>query len=182
MIKRKILVLLMLITTLFAFNNITAYAAYNLEPYEWSDSAIKYYYDNYNSTRFKTYIGIAASTWNSESINASLSYQYPIGAYCTEVQDPNAAWDGICYISYDSNGYITNATLCLNASISVTWNNDNALKSVAVHEFGHILSLGDNGEMKCIMNDMTWGTNSRYGTYKLTTPQSIDVAGVNYIY
>jgi YD repeat-containing protein len=181
MFKHKILLSVMLTTFILIFNCTSAYA-YNLCGYEWRSSSIKYYYDNYPSYRFKSTIGQAASAWNSESINASLSFQYPDGVYCAEVTSPNATWDGICYIYWDDEGYVTSATLALNSAISQTWDDSGALKSVAVHEFGHILSLDENGTLECIMNDCTWGVNSRYGTYGLTTPQSIDVAGVNMIY
>jgi hypothetical protein len=32
------------------------------------------------------------------------------------------------------------------------------------------------------MNAYTWGTNSRYGGYGLTTPQTDDINGANSIY
>jgi hypothetical protein len=36
--------------------------------------------------------------------------------------------------------------------------------------------------IKTIMNGYTFGINSRYGGYGLTTPQTDDVNGVNFIY
>jgi hypothetical protein len=44
---------------------------------------------------------------------------------------------------------------------------------------GHVFGLGDNGKTKTIMNGYTFGTNSRYGGYGLTVPQTDDVNGVN---
>jgi hypothetical protein len=179
--KTKTIFSVILIAFLLVSSSTSAYA-YNLCGYEWSSSSIKYYYDSYPSTRFKTYIGLGASAWNSTSMHASLTNQYPNGAYCAETSNPNATWDGISYVSWDANGYVTSASIVLNTAVTQTWNNDAALKSVAVHEFGHILSLDENGTSQYIMNDCTWGAYSRYGTYKLTTPQSMDVTGVNQIY
>ena len=181
MLRRKFAIVFLLVSSLLLSISKPTYA-YNLEGYHWSSSAIKYYYEDYDSSRFRYFIELGAAAWNSQSINASLTNSYGLGVFCGESYSPSAGWDGICYISWDNNGYITSASLVLNSGIAQTWNNDGALKSVAVHEFGHILSLGENPGLVCIMNDATWGPQSRYGTYGLTTPQPIDVGGVNYIY
>lgn len=182
MFKRKTLISLMLIIFLLVFNSSSAYA-YNLYGYKWSSPSIKYYYDNYISTRCKTFIGTAVSTWNSQGTKISFSFSSTSPyVYCSEVSDSNATWDGITYISWGSNGYVTSATVVLNSGVTRTWNNDGALKSVAVHEFGHVLGLDENGTDKCIMNDATWGLQSRYETYSLTTPQKADVDAIKYLY
>lgn len=90
-------------------------------------------------------------------------------------------WDGLTQTRYNSKSpyYVVSQTLTLNMAKTSTWNNDGALKSVVVHEMGHVFGLGDNGKTKTIMNGYTFGTNSRYGGYGLTVPQTDDVNGVN---
>lgn len=58
---------------------------------------------------------------------------------------------------------------------------DGALLSVSVHEFGHALGLGHT-QGAVIMNPYTWGENSRYEAYNLTTPQIDDLYGINALY
>jgi hypothetical protein len=50
-----------------------------------------------------------------------------------------------------------------------------------VHEFVHALGLG-HVQGAVIMNPATWGQNSRYETYNLTTPQNDDLNGINTLY
>lgn len=180
MIKRRIVTSLLLIVALLTLSTASV-SAYNICGYNWSNKSIKFYYDSFNSTRFKNMIDKAASVWNASGIDASLTYQSGSGAYCVEGYYPNATWDGISYISW-SNYLITSATLVLNTGISVTWNNDNALQSVAVHEFGHIICLDENYPLECVMNTNTWGELSRFGHYRIITPKPIDVAAVNSVY
>ena len=63
-----------------------------------------------------------------------------------------------------------------------SWEDNGALLSVALHEFGHAFGLDDNGTTKTIMNEYTYGYNSRYDTYRLNRTQNDDVNGVNKIY
>lgn len=158
-------------------------ATYQICGYEWASSSIKYYYDNYNSSRFVSFLNNAASVWNSSGVsNARLSYQYGSGIYCTEGYYPNAQDDGWSYISWNSNGIITSASLVINSGATITWNNDNALRSVFVHEFGHNLSLDENWPLQCVMNTYTWGNQSRYGSFSIYSPQLVDVTAVNTVY
>lgn len=156
----------------------TAYA-YNTVGYTWSSSSINYYYDNYNSSRGKSFIGTGASTWNSTDVTFTNNASYNV--YCTEVSNSKVSWDGLTSYSYSGNRF-TSETLQLNMAITSTWNSDGALKSVAVHEFGHALGLDHVTNGKVIMNPYTWGTNSRYGDFGLTTPQTDDKNGANDLY
>jgi|LSQX01.3.fsa_nt_gb hypothetical protein len=153
--------------------------AYNLTGYKWPSSTIKYYYDNYNSSRGKSYISSGASAWNGTDATYSFNASYNI--YASEVSMPNVEWDGLTQ-GTASGSYYNSLTISLNMAKTQTWNSDGALKSVSVHEFGHGLGLHENGTTKTIMNAYTWGTNSRYGGYGLTTPQTDDINGANSIY
>ena len=147
--------------------------AYNRIGKRWEKTSINYYY-------VSPIFGTGAASWSG--LDATLIYSptyYDINCYT--VSSPNANWDGISYVGYNML-YITSVTINVNSAASQTWNNENAVKSVVAHEFGHALGLDENGSTRTIMNDHTWGTNSRYGTYQLTTPQEDDKAGINAIY
>lgn len=147
--------------------------AYNCIGPRWEKTTINYYYVN-------SIFATGAASWSG--LDAKLIYSptyYDINCYT--VSSPNANWDGISYIG-NNMLHITSVTININSAASQTWNNDNAVKSVVSHEFGHALGLEDNGSSRTIMNDHTWGTNSRYGTYQLTTPQEDDRTGINAIY
>ena len=70
----------------------------------------------------------------------------------------------------------------INTGIKETWNNDGALQSVAVHEFGHCLGLADNNSTRTIMNGYTFGTGSRYEGYGIILPTTDDENGINNLY
>lgn len=120
----------------------------------------------------------AVYAWSG--VDASLSFSANYNVYCIESYQPGALWDGITN-STTEYGYFTTQTLILNTG-KRAYNNTDALKSVAAHEFGHVFGLADYSASKTIMNDYTWGPNSRYETFGLTTPQNDDKNGVNYLY
>lgn len=153
--------------------------AYNLTGHKWSGTSIYYYYDNYNSSTGKAAFANGASAWSG--LDASLSYNASYDVYCLEASYPGADWDGITNLIVRGSNY-SSGSVILNTAYTKTWSSAGARKSVAVHEFGHVFGLNENGTTKTIMNAYTWGTNSRYGSYSLTTPQSDDKSGVNSIY
>lgn len=175
--NRKILALFSCI--LLSLSLSVSVQAYNTFGWVWGTKNIKYYYDNYNSTTGKTTFSNGASAWSGLDATLSNSTASNYHIYCTETDSGSDDWDGML----DTYGWPPNeAILYLNRSCTRTWNNANARKSVAVHEFGHALGLDDNGYTRTIMNAYTWGGESRYGYYGITTPQSDDISGINALY
>lgn len=152
---------------------------------KWSSAnPLNWYYDNYVSTNTKTASSAGATAWNNVAYS-KVKFEFSSGSkiYVTEINDSTVSWDGFSNFSYDSTTKLrTSGIITYNSFYTVTFNNSNALKSVATHEFGHAIGLGDNGTNKCIMNRYTWGTNSRYGTYGYTTPQTDDINGIKALY
>ncbi|MBN1682691.1 matrixin family metalloprotease, partial [Candidatus Bathyarchaeota archaeon] len=91
-------------------------------------------------------------------------------------------WDGLCF----NNKLIWNPSVIVKSSIKInTYYTDtystNARLSVITHELGHSLGLGH--EISAVlMNDSTFGDESRFGTYGIYEPQEDDEDGVNYLY
>lgn len=134
--------------------------AYKLASFQHQNSTIYYYYDNWVESRARSFFSVGASAWKDKTTQAVIK------RYTS---------------NYSDTGYVKSQTVILNLS-SLSWSDDGALKSVVVHEMGHVFGLNDNGTTRTIMNAYTYGTNSRYGYFGLTTPQTDDVIGVNVIY
>lgn len=181
---KKIYRIIISIILIFLMVSISAFtvSGYSLLGYKNKSSTVNYYYDNYNSSRFKDFVSKGASSWNSAKVDAKFSYKYASGIVCSETSNSKVSWDGISYYSHNSKNQFTSQSIVINKAMPA-WNTDGALKSVVVHEFGHQLGLDDlyNGS-KAVMNGYTYGNNSRYGTYKISAPTTDDKNGVNKIY
>lgn len=158
--------------------------AYNVIGCRWESSTVYYYYDNYNSSRGKAYIDIGAEGWDSTDINFIKGTAGNYNIYCSETDNLNVSWDGITNYTYSgTSGYINDpATIQLNTAKTRTWNDNGALQSVAIHEFGHAVGLAHVENARVIMNPYTWGENSRYEDFGITTIQADDVNGANSLY
>lgn len=148
----------------------------------WNKNTVSYYYENFNSSRAKSYFRTGANAWNSTDMSFVVGSASNYDIYCGETGRPYETWDGITYWTLDDNGYFASQTLLLNYSYTKTWNDDNALKSVVVHEFGHCAGLDHRSGEKSIMNPTTWGNDSRYEYWGVVVPQTKDINSVNYYY
>lgn len=133
--------------------------------------------------RAQSYTTTCAGMWNSSDATLTqVSSGYNI--YVSTVTYSDVWWDGLTdIVGNNSTGHFEGtAYIRINAGATETWNDNGALRSVVLHEFGHGLGLADLEAERAIMNGYTWGDYSRYGAYGLTTLQSDDLNGVNSIY
>lgn len=163
----------------------TSAGAYQLTGYRQWNSKIYYYYDNWIGTKAQYAFDSAAAAWRTKTTKATIEHcsANPNTGYDVYVlvdDQPNVAWDA--KTSGPTIGTYYDGLMVTFNTAKPTWNDSGALKSAAVHELGHIFGLNENGTTKTIMNYKTYGENSRYETYRLTTPQTDDVNGVNAIY
>lgn len=159
-------------------------AAYKVTGFKWGTKTINYYYDNYVFANAKNAISTATSSWNGSNVDATLRFSAsPINVSCTDIDEPTAMWDGLtrCYVDPNTKLF-TSQSLLLNMAATETWNSRGALNSVACHEFGHVFGLNENGTTATLMNSYTWGDNSRWEGYGISSPTSDDIRGVNSLY
>lgn len=183
--KFKLLLSCLLAVSLLS-NESLAVSAYSLFIYKHSSSKIYYSYDNWVNLRAVSFFSQGEAAWKATTAQAqilhkSLNPGTGFDVYMSAGNIADVGWDGLTTTFYEKSApfYVTYQTVTLNMSQERTWNDDGALKSVIVHEMGHVFGLNDNGKNKTIMNGYTWGDNSRYEGYGLTAPQIDDVNGVN---
>lgn len=182
--KNNKIKLIAILTTLFiGLSNFTALAV-PIKPWKLPSTTSYYYYDNYLSSNSKTAAGSGTSSWNNTS--SKVKYYFSSSSYITyvaETYNSNVGWDGLTNTTYNSStGIVINETVTVNTAKTDTYTNSTALKSVLAHEFGHVLGLADDGTNPTLMNGYTWGANSRYGYYGISSPTSDDVSSANSIY
>ncbi len=174
---------LLLATTMSVCASSSA-SAYCLTGYSLEEPKIRYAYENWVNIKAKTAIMDGAEAWREAISCVDIGASNAVLVSVYDTNRPDVEWDALTHINPDKDNrhYIASATITFN-SAQKAWNDPAALQSVAVHEFGHVLGLDDMDPYSTvIMNKGTYGPGSRYGEYKLTTPQSYDINGVNYLY
>ena len=156
--------------------------AYVLLGTHHKSSTIYYYYDNWIGANASNAVVSAVNAWRAKTTQATLKPATTTSGYTVYISVGNydTGWDGLTVSNVVGNE-VESQTVIFNMTRKA-WNDPEALKSVAGHEFGHVFGIGDQHGARVIMNDFTYGDNSRYATYKITTPQTDDVNGVNAIY
>ncbi|WP_159621501.1 matrixin family metalloprotease [Ruania rhizosphaerae] len=118
------------------------------------------------------------NAWNAESIPRTYTSS-PSDAVVGlgTLNNSSVSYDGIANWTC-SSGTTTSATGRINTAYTSGYSSTK-LRSLTVHELGHILGL-DHPSSGCMI--MRSSTSTRYGTCGLSTPASDDIAGVNAIY
>lgn len=124
----------------------------------------------------------AIASWNDTGTAVVFIHQYgaeysDIG--CLTIDNDGVMWDGLMIpVTYDNETFEF-AQCYLNYYYTEGYPT-NAVRSVAVHEMGHSVGLGDMGpEEEVVMNG--W-TSERYGEYGIYTPQEDDIDGLYDLY
>ncbi len=163
-----------------------AYSLENVYPAQWA--AIRLYQAGFASSTEQSGFTSAMTAWTNSGAPVSFgSWGSSSGAEILEDNSSYGAtgWDGQTAISYTSshcNGWTQTLYSQIHINHSYTGGySAAAVQSVSAHELGHALGLAHSSGA-VLMNPNTYGSNSRWETYSINTPQSDDVNGVKAIY
>ncbi|RLE81197.1 MAG: hypothetical protein DRJ51_04350 [Thermoprotei archaeon] len=92
--------------------------------------------------------------------------------------EPDVTWDGRAIIWY-SGDWIVFVEIQINEYYTSTYEFDK-VRSVAGHEIGHALGLGDESEDKAVL--MNPNSARRYDEFGIYKPTQDEVNGINYLY
>ncbi len=138
------------------------------------------------------YTGVAAdqtaylngkSTWNTATLIAFVSSGHvdteEVGL--TSVNNTSVTWDGLTTVFFNG-ATITYSTVRLNDFYTNGYTAGKR-QSVAAHELGHTLGLGDVVGGAELMNGKTCGGSStRWCSFFINAPETDDINGINAIY
>lgn len=89
----------------------------------------------------------------------------------------NTGWDGFTNYSCSNGVFVTPVVVYLNVYYTYNYP-DNAIQSVATHEFGHALGLAHSSSCYTLM----WYSTDRYFSCGIYTPQQDEINGLNAVY
>lgn len=155
-------------------------SAFYVKSFKWTDSVNpKYYYDDDGYTETSS----AASSWTVSGLFSYSSSTSSSPIHVHGVHEDGVSWDGMTTWTYNG-GTLQDAQLKINWHYCDSYTSA-CRKSVICHELGHALALNENPDIetvRSVMNPYTNGDYSRYGYWGISTAQTDDLNGVDWIY
>jgi len=152
-------------------------SAYTTSGYKWASKTI--YYAIHSSVTGVNSVAYASAISDYQyNTNVTLYASPSNTVYLNVTSESSVDWDGLMS-PYGSGGYYSEVFCYLNTSYTAFYEANKRL-SVAAHEVGHALGLGDLGTSSTsLMNGYTY---YRYEINRVYVTQSDDRNGVNYLY
>lgn len=145
-------------------------SAYELLGHRWASSTVTY---NISSGAWAS----AVSSWNVKVSKVQFVKSSSAKLGLGTANDSAAGWDGLVTPGPIVSGKMSSATARLNSAYTKNYSVAK-VKSVAVHELGHVLGLAHRNGCY-LMNPKTY---ERFDVCNINTAQADDVNGVNYLY
>ncbi|MDR0491403.1 MAG: matrixin family metalloprotease [Oscillospiraceae bacterium] len=176
--KKKIVIIGLAIILLLSV--CTQASAYSLWGYKWASKTIIYKHVSGTSSDSTTAFASGTIDFNSKTnVTLAVSSVTTATLYLTDFNATFVDWDGLTSITSSSGSYFSMVYCYLNTYYTAGYST-NMRRSVAAHELGHALGLGDLGTaFNALMNGYTPYRFTYWGVY---TPQADDISGVNSIY
>jgi hypothetical protein len=153
--------------------------AYQLLGSTWSNpKAIKYYYATNFPSDLQTATNAGAGAWNSACPEVSIvSGSSSSGnVYMKSTYNSSSPYSGTTALN-GSSGNISNASVTINTYYSNGYDSTKK-KSLLGHELGHVLGLGESGDVWALM----YPSDSERAYRGTSAPRDDDKSGISYLY